>query len=97
MNGTIEVHGARQSNLRNVDASIPRDALTVITGVSGSGKSSLAFDVIYGEAQRRLLDTLFGTSVLRNVPQPQVDFVLGLSPAVAIDQSRPAIFVRIMQ
>jgi excinuclease ABC subunit A len=93
LNGEIQVRGARQHNLRNIDVSIPRDKLTVITGVSGSGKSSLAVDVIYGEAQRRLLDSFAGTagSFIRNAGRPDVDFISGLSPALAIDQRRPGI------
>ena len=88
MNSAIEVRGARQNNLQNINITIPRDKLTVITGVSGSGKSSLAFDVVYGEAMRRLLDTLSGVTPPVHMPQPDVDFISGLSPAVAIDQSR---------
>ena len=90
MRTTIEVRGARENNLKNVDVEIPREALTVVTGVSGSGKSSLAFDVIYGEGQRKLLDSL--SSFSRHfIAQPQradVDFVFGLSPVVAIMQQR---------
>ncbi|RPI25524.1 MAG: hypothetical protein EHM70_19970 [Chloroflexota bacterium] len=82
MRKTIEVKGARENNLQNIDVEIPRDTLTVITGVSGSGKSSLAYDVIYSEGQRRLLDSLSAFSK-RYIPQPKradVDFVFGLSP-----------------
>jgi len=87
---TIQVHGARENNLRNVDIEIPRDALTVVTGVSGSGKSSLVFDVIYGEGQRKLLDSLsaFSRHFIAQPRRADVDFVFGLSPVVAIMQQR---------
>ncbi|MCL2059210.1 MAG: excinuclease ABC subunit UvrA [Oscillospiraceae bacterium] len=87
---TIEVSGARQNNLKNVSLEIPRDKLVVITGVSGSGKSSLAFDVIYGEAQRRFLDSIsnFAKSRISQVKKPKVDFVRGLSPVIAIEQKK---------
>ncbi|MCR2808038.1 excinuclease ABC subunit UvrA [Paenibacillus soyae] len=86
----IEVRGARQNNLKNIDVDIPREQLTVITGVSGSGKSSLAFDVIYGEGQRRFLDSLstFAKSRMNQVKKPDVDFVFGLSPVIAIEQKK---------
>jgi len=87
---TIEVRGARENNLKNVNVEIPRDALTVVTGVSGSGKSSLAFDVIYGEGQRKLLDSLsaFSRHFIAQPKRADVDFVFGLSPVVAIMQQR---------
>ncbi|QGQ96100.1 excinuclease ABC subunit UvrA [Paenibacillus psychroresistens] len=86
----IEVRGARQNNLKNIDVNIPRDKITVITGVSGSGKSSLAFDVIYGEGQRRFLESLssFAKSRMNQMKKPDVDFVFGLSPVVAIEQKK---------
>ncbi|CAG7655832.1 excinuclease ABC subunit UvrA [Paenibacillus allorhizosphaerae] len=86
----IEVRGARQNNLRNIDVNIPRDKLTVITGVSGSGKSSLAFEVIYGEGQRRFLESLstFAKSRMNQLKKPDVDFVFGLSPVIAIEQKK---------
>ncbi|ULL16244.1 excinuclease ABC subunit UvrA [Paenibacillus sp. H1-7] len=86
----IEVRGARQNNLQNVDVNIPRDKLTVITGVSGSGKSSLAFEVIYGEGQRRFLESLstFAKSRMSQIKKPDVDFVFGLSPVIAIEQKK---------
>lgn len=86
----IEVRGARQNNLKNVDVNIPRDKLTVITGVSGSGKSSLAFEVIYGEGQRRFLESLstFAKSRMNQIKKPDVDFVFGLSPVIAIEQKK---------
>jgi excinuclease ABC subunit A len=85
---TIEVSGAKQNNLKNISVEIPRDKLTVITGVSGSGKSSLAFDVIYGEGQRRFLDSIsnFAKSRISQIKKAKVDFVRGLSPVIAIEQ-----------
>ncbi len=87
---TIEISGARQNNLKNVSVEIPRDKLTVITGVSGSGKSSLAFDVIYGEGQRRFLDSIsnFAKSRISQVKKAKVDYVRGLSPVIAIEQKK---------
>lgn len=87
---TIEVIGAKQNNLKNIDIEIPRDKLTVITGVSGSGKSSLAFDIIYGEAQRRFLKSVsnFAKSRIGQVKKPKVDYVRGLSPVIAIEQKK---------
>jgi excinuclease ABC subunit A len=86
----IEVVGARQNNLQNVNVKIPRDELTVITGVSGSGKSSLAFDVIFGEGHRRFLQSLstYARTRLPQVKKPDVDFISGLSPVVAIEQKQ---------
>lgn len=86
----IEVRGARQNNLQNIDVNIPRDKLTVITGVSGSGKSSLAFEVIYGEGQRKFLESLsnFSKSRMTRLKKPDVDFVFGLSPVIAIEQKK---------
>ncbi|WP_105617294.1 excinuclease ABC subunit UvrA [Vallitalea okinawensis] len=86
----IVIKGARQNNLKNIDVNIPRDKITVITGVSGSGKSSLAFDIIYGEGQRRFLDSLptFSRSRIAQLKKPEVDFVFGLSPVIAIEQKR---------
>jgi excinuclease ABC subunit A len=86
----IEVRGARQNNLQNIDVNIPREKLTVITGVSGSGKSSLAFEVIYGEGQRRFLESLstFAKSRMTQLKKPDVDFVFGLSPVIAIEQKK---------
>ncbi len=84
----ITVHGARQHNLRNIDVEIPRNALTVITGLSGSGKSSLAFDTIYAEGQRRYVETLstYARQFLDQMERPDVDSIDGLSPAISIEQ-----------
>ena len=84
----IEVVGARVNNLKNIDVSIPRHSLTVITGLSGSGKSSLAFDTIYAEGQRRYIDTFssYARGFLGNVARPDVDKITGLSPVISIDQ-----------
>src|SRR5687767_11930152 len=84
----ITVHGARQHNLKNIDVSIPRNTLTVITGLSGSGKSSLAFDTIYAEGQRRYVETLspYARQFLDQMDRPEVDSIDGLSPAISIEQ-----------
>jgi excinuclease ABC subunit A len=84
----ITVHGARQHNLKNVDVEIPRNSLTVITGLSGSGKSSLAFDTIYAEGQRRYVETLstYARQFLDQMERPDVDSIDGLSPAISIEQ-----------
>jgi len=84
----IIVRGAREHNLKNIDVSIPRDKLVVITGVSGSGKSSLAFDTIYAEGQRRYVESLsaYARQFLGRMEKPDVDYIEGLSPAIAIDQ-----------
>jgi excinuclease ABC subunit A len=84
----ISVHGARQHNLKNIDVEIPRNSLTVITGLSGSGKSSLAFDTIYAEGQRRYVETLstYARQFLDQMERPDVDSIDGLSPAISIEQ-----------
>ncbi|MFW0112629.1 excinuclease ABC subunit UvrA [Rothia sp. CCM 9416] len=84
----IRVQGARENNLKNVDLDIPRDAMVVFTGLSGSGKSSLAFDTIFAEGQRRYVESLssYARMFLGQVDKPDVDFIEGLSPAVSIDQ-----------
>jgi excinuclease ABC subunit A len=84
----IEIRGAREHNLRNVDVDIPRDSLTVITGLSGSGKSSLAFDTIYAEGQRRYVESLsaYARQFLELMQKPDVDSIEGLSPAISIEQ-----------
>ena len=84
----IHVKGAREHNLKNIDITIPRDKLVVITGVSGSGKSSLAFDTIYAEGQRRYVESLsaYARQFLGRMDKPDVDYIEGLSPAISIDQ-----------
>ena len=88
MPSKIFVKGARENNLKNIDVAIPRDALTVITGLSGSGKSSLAFDTIYAEGQRRYVESLssYARMFLGQKEKPDVDYIEGLSPAISIDQ-----------
>ena len=85
---TIFVKGAREHNLKNIDVSIPRNKLVVITGLSGSGKSSLAFDTIYAEGQRRYIESLssYARQFLGQMEKPNVDYITGLSPAISIDQ-----------
>src|SRR5437899_8533925 len=82
------VRGAREHNLQNIDVAIPRGSLTVITGLSGSGKSSLAFDTIYAEGQRRYVESLsaYARQFLGLMEKPDVDVIEGLSPAIAIEQ-----------
>ena len=84
----IVVRGAREHNLKNVDVTIPRNKLVVVTGVSGSGKSSLAFDTIYAEGQRRYVESLsaYARQFLGRMDKPDVDYIEGLSPAISIDQ-----------
>ena len=84
----IQVRGAREHNLKNIDVDLPRDKLTVITGLSGSGKSSLAFDTIYAEGQRRYMESLssYARQFLDLSSKPDVDHIEGLSPAIAIEQ-----------
>ena len=90
--GWIAVRGARVHNLRNIDVDIPRDKLTVITGLSGSGKSSLAFDTIYAEGQRRYVESLsaYARQFLEQMEKPDVDLIDGLSPAISIEQKTTA-------
>src|SRR5499433_1883659 len=89
---TIAVQGARVHNLKNVSVEIPRDSLVVVTGLSGSGKSSLAFDTIYAEGQRRYMESLssFAKRFIAQVAKPDVDFVFGLSPVISIEQKTVA-------
>ena len=88
MQNSIFVKGARENNLKNIDVEIPRDKLVVITGLSGSGKSSLAFDTIYAEGQRRYVESLssYARMFLGQMDKPDVDYIDGLSPAISIDQ-----------
>src|SRR5271167_1707581 len=88
MQQQIRVRGAREHNLKNIDVDLPRDSLVVITGLSGSGKSSLAFDTIYAEGQRRYVESLsaYARQFLDQMERPEVDSIEGLSPAIAIEQ-----------
>ena len=88
MNKYITVKGARVHNLKNVDVTLPRDQMIVMTGLSGSGKSSLAFDTIYAEGQRRYVESLssYARMFLGQMDKPDVDYIEGLSPAISIDQ-----------
>ena len=86
--GDIHIYGARQHNLKNIDVTIPRNSLTVVTGLSGSGKSSLAFDTLYAEGQRRYVESLsaYARQFLDQMEKPDVEKIEGLSPAIAIEQ-----------
>ena len=88
MRNSIFIKGARENNLKNIDIEIPRDKLVVLTGISGSGKSSLAFDTIYAEGQRRYVESLsaYARQFLGQMEKPDVDYIEGLSPAISIDQ-----------
>src|SRR5690606_23453211 len=94
--GFVEVRGARENNLKDVDVSIPRNALVVFSGVSGSGKSSLAFGTIYAEAQRRYFESVapYARRLIDQVGVPQVESIEGLPPAVALQQQRGAATAR---
>ena len=85
---SVVIRGAREHNLRNIDVTIPRDKLTVITGLSGSGKSALAFDTLYAEGQRRYVESLsaYARQFLGLMEKPDVDSIEGLSPAISIEQ-----------
>ena len=88
MSKSIKIIGARQNNLKNIDIEIPRDQFIVVTGLSGSGKSSLVFDTIYAEGQRRYVESLssYARQFLGIMDKPDVDSIEGLSPAISIDQ-----------
>ena len=88
----IRIKGARQHNLDNLDVEIPRNRLVVITGLSGSGKSSLAFDTLYAEGQRKYVESLsaYARQFLDQMQKPEVDYIEGLSPAIAIEQRTSA-------
>ena len=90
----IFVKGAREHNLKNIDIHIPRDKLIVFTGLSGSGKSSLAFDTIYAEGQRRYVESLssYARQFLGQMEKPDLDYIEGLSPAISIDQKTTSTF-----
>src|SRR5450631_4243170 len=87
----ICVRGARQHNLKNIDVDIPHHRLTVVTGLSGSGKSSLAFDTLYAEGQRRYVETFspYTRQFLERMDKPDVDEIRGIPPAIAVEQSNP--------
>jgi len=87
-NGTIEIFGAREHNLKDIDLVLPRNKLIVFTGLSGSGKSSLAFDTIYAEGQRRYMETFsaYARQFMGNMQRPDVDKINGLSPVISIEQ-----------
>src|SRR3974390_801590 len=89
--GAIVVRGARQNNLKNLSLEIPLNELIVVTGVSGSGKSSLVFDTLYAEGQRRYVETFspYARQFLDRMDKPQVDAIHGIPPAIAIDQTNP--------
>ena len=88
MNEKLIIKGAREHNLKNIDLTLPRNKLIVFTGLSGSGKSSLAFDTIYAEGQRRYVESLssYARLFLGQMEKPDVDYIEGLSPAISIDQ-----------
>ncbi|MCX5751614.1 MAG: excinuclease ABC subunit UvrA, partial [Candidatus Saganbacteria bacterium] len=90
--GKIIIKGAREHNLKNIDLELPRDKFIVFTGLSGSGKSSLAFDTIYAEGQRRYVESLsaYARQFLEQMQKPDVDSIEGLSPAISIDQKAPS-------
>src|SRR6201984_1469521 len=92
----IHIRGAKQNNLKNLDLQIPLNALTVVTGVSGSGKSSLAFDVLYAEGQRRYVETFsaYARQFLDRMNKPHVDAIRGILPAISIDQRRRVVTSR---
>ena len=91
LNDKIIIRGARQHNLKSIDIDLPRNKLIVMTGLSGSGKSSLAFDTIYAEGQRRYVESLssYARQFLGQMDKPDVDYIEGLSPAISIDRKPP--------
>jgi len=92
MDEMIRIRGAREHNLKNINVEIPRNKMVVITGLSGSGKSSLAFDTIYAEGQRRYVESLssYARQFLGQMDKPDVDYIEGLSPAIAIAGESPS-------
>lgn len=100
MSGFIKIRGARENNLKNIDLDIPKNKLVVLTGVSGSGKSSLAFNTIYAEGQRRYVESLsaYARQFLDMQKKPDVDLIEGLSPAISIEQKQhPRILVQLWE
>ena len=93
-NQYIEIKGAKVHNLKNIDIKIPRNKLVVITGLSGSGKSSLAFDTLYAEGQRRYVESLssYARQFLGRMDKPEVDYIKGIPPAIAIEQRNVAVY-----
>ena len=92
MEEKIIIQGAREHNLKNINIEIPRNKLVVVTGISGSGKSSLAFDTLYAEGQRRYIESLstYARQFLEQMKKPDVDNIIGLPPAIAIEQRKSA-------
>lgn len=90
MENKLIIRGARENNLKNINIDIPKNKLVIMTGLSGSGKTSLAFDTIYAEGQRRYVESLsaYARQFLGNMEKPDVDAIEGLSPAIAIDQKQ---------
>ena len=90
MRDSILIKGARENNLKNIDVELPRDKLIVMTGLSGSGKTSLAFDTLYAEGQRRYVESLssYARMFLGQMEKPDVDYIEGLSPAISIEIGR---------
>ena len=95
-NNSILIKGARVNNLKNIDVEIPRNKLVVITGLSGSGKSSLAFDTLYAEGQRRYVESLssYARQFLGRMSKPECDFIKGIPPAIAIEQPQSTLHCR---
>lgn len=95
----LVIKGARENNLKNIDIEIPKNKLVIMTGLSGSGKTSLAFDTIYAEGQRRYVESLsaYARQFLGNMEKPDVDSIEGLSPAIAIDQKKQHQIIRVQR
>ena len=93
MQDKIVIKGARENNLKNIDVEIPRDKLVVLTGLSGSGKSSLAFETLYAEGQRRYVESLssYARMFLGQMEKPDVDYIEGLSPAISIEDRKSVV------
>ncbi len=99
LNRDIIIRGAKEHNLKSVDLTLPRDQLIVMTGLSGSGKSSLAFDTIYAEGQRRYVESLsaYARQFLEMMQKPDVEQIDGLSPAISIEQKKPRLAIHVQQ